>query len=114
LAKLLPAPLYILYSQLVAVMEAFAAPIQVEIIGRVSEAEAFVARAARDAAAAGAVSAAAAEEAATEEEERASKRSKRMRGGAHEASTENKLMEVCCAAPCFVVFEIFRWWCSFR
>jgi hypothetical protein len=29
LAKLLPAPLYIVYSQLVAVMDAFAAPIQV-------------------------------------------------------------------------------------
>jgi len=113
LAKLLPAPLYILYSQLVAVMEAFAAPIQVEIIGRASEAEAFVARAARAAAAAGAVSAAAAEEAATEGEERASKRSKRMRGGAQEASTENKLMEVCVCCPVSRRLLRFRW-CFFR
>jgi len=41
LTNLLPASLYILYSQLLAVKEAFGEPIEVVIVGRASEAETF-------------------------------------------------------------------------
>ena len=41
MAELLPAPLYILYSQLLAQKEAFEEPIDLEIVGSTKDAQSF-------------------------------------------------------------------------
>mmetsp|Transcript_46317 Transcript_46317/g.88394 ORF Transcript_46317/g.88394 Transcript_46317/m.88394 type:complete len:434 (-) Transcript_46317:2021-3322(-) len=80
LAKLLPVPLYILYSQLLAVEEAFEDPLEISILGHASEVIAFNLREARAAedrqAREHALSSRREEEEEEEEDRRTSKRSR--------------------------------------